>query len=62
MSICFMREDAVEIYDKVRSRGTEASEPQVGNALWVTGLTDADGYGLFIEGPQTFPKRRSFQK
>jgi lactoylglutathione lyase len=56
MSICFMCEDAIAIYREVRSRGIEASEPQVGNALWVTGLTDPDGYRLFFESPTDVPE------
>jgi hypothetical protein len=37
-------------------RGIEASEPQVGNALWVTSLTDPDGYGLSFSSPTDTPE------
>jgi lactoylglutathione lyase len=56
MSLYFTCADAVEIYHEVRSRGIEASEPFVGNALWVTGLTDPDGYRLFFESPTETPE------
>jgi lactoylglutathione lyase len=43
VSLCFTCEDALAIYHEVRSRGIEAAEPQVGNAMWVTALSDPDG-------------------
>ena len=49
VSLCFMCEDAVAIYHEVGARGIEASEPQVGNAMWVTSLTDPDGYRIDFE-------------
>jgi lactoylglutathione lyase len=49
VSLYFTCEDAVAIYREYTSRGIEASEPQVGNAMWVTGLSDPDGYRLFFE-------------
>jgi len=38
VSLVFICEDAVAIYREVMSRGVEASEPEVGNAMWVTSL------------------------
>ncbi len=55
-SLCFQCEDALTIYHEVRSRGIEASEPQVGNAMWVTGLSDPDGYRLFFESATDTPE------
>ena len=49
VSICFMCEDALQIYLDVKSRGIEAAPPFVGNGLWVTSLTDPDGYRLDFE-------------
>ncbi len=51
VSLCFQCEDAVAIYHAVRSRGIEASEPEVGNAMWVTCLSDPDGYRIEFESP-----------
>jgi hypothetical protein len=56
MSICFTCEDAVAIYHEVGARGIAASEPQVGNGLWVTGLTDPDGYRLFFNSATDTPE------
>jgi lactoylglutathione lyase len=46
VSLVFTCEDAVAIYRDVTSRGLQASEPQVGNAMWVTSLSDPDGYRI----------------
>lgn len=37
-------------------RGVEASEPQVGNAMWVTSLTDPDGYRIDFESDTGVPE------
>lgn len=44
ISLAFQCEDAIAIYHEARSRGLEASEPQVGNSLWVTTISDPDGF------------------
>ena len=49
VSLCFLCDDAIAIYREVVSRGIEASEPQVGNSMWVTSLVDPDGYQLEFE-------------
>jgi catechol 2,3-dioxygenase-like lactoylglutathione lyase family enzyme len=46
VSLAFQCADAVALYREFISRGIPASEPQVGNNMWVTGLTDPDGYRL----------------
>ena len=51
VSICFICEDALAIYREVTSRGIDAPKPFVGNAMWVTSLTDPDGYRLDFESP-----------
>jgi lactoylglutathione lyase len=52
VSICFMCEDALEIYQQISSRGISvAAEPFVGNQLWVVGVSDPDGYNIFFESP-----------
>lgn len=56
VSLNFTCEDAVAFYHEVRSRGIEASEPQVGNGMWVTGLSDPDGYRLFFASPTDTPE------
>ncbi len=51
VSLVFQCEDAVKLYRDFISRGLEASEPQVGNSLWVTCLSDPDGYRLEFASP-----------
>src|SRR5215471_7824419 len=46
VSICFICEDALAIYREVRARGIPASRPFVGNRMWVTSITDPDGYRI----------------
>jgi hypothetical protein len=46
-----MCQDALEFYREVSSRGIQAGRPFVGNGLWVTGLSDPDGYQLCFESP-----------
>jgi lactoylglutathione lyase len=56
VSICFTGEDALAIYHEVTSRGIEASKPFVGNGMWVTSLSDPDGYRLDFESPTDVPE------
>ena len=54
--LCFFCPDAVAFYRTVRERGLEATEPQVGNAMWVTEMQDPDGYQLLFESPTEVPE------
>jgi len=56
VSLEFQCHDAVALYREFISRGLAASEPQVGNAMWTTGLTDPDGYRLGFESPTDTPE------
>jgi uncharacterized glyoxalase superfamily protein PhnB len=49
INLTFTCDDAIALYHQYRALG--ASEPEVGNGLWVTQLTDPDGYKLFFESP-----------
>jgi lactoylglutathione lyase len=49
INLTFTCDDAIALYHQYRALG--ASEPQVGNGLWVTQLADPDGYKLFFESP-----------
>jgi lactoylglutathione lyase len=51
VSICFQCKDALAIYHEALSRGLEPKTPFVGNAMWVTILSDPDGYTLDFESP-----------
>jgi catechol 2,3-dioxygenase-like lactoylglutathione lyase family enzyme len=49
INLTFICDDAIALYHQYRALG--ASEPQVGNGLWVTQVADPDGYKLFFESP-----------
>jgi catechol 2,3-dioxygenase-like lactoylglutathione lyase family enzyme len=56
VSLCFQCEDAVALYREFLSRGIEAKEPFVGNSMWVTVLSDPDGYKLDFESVTDVPE------
>ena len=56
VTIFFLCEDALQFYAEVRERGIEAAEPFVGNGMWVTSLTDPDGYRLDFESGTDVPE------
>ncbi len=56
VSICFMCTDAIAIYHDVTSRGISSPRPYVGNGLWVTSVSDPDGYRLDFQSPTDAPE------
>jgi catechol 2,3-dioxygenase-like lactoylglutathione lyase family enzyme len=56
VSICFICEDALAIYREVTARGIQASKPFVGNGMWVTSLSDPDGYRIEFESYTDVPE------
>jgi lactoylglutathione lyase len=55
-SLWFLCEDALAIYRQLKSHAIEASEPKVGNGMWVTTLADPDGYRLNFESETDTPE------
>lgn len=51
VSICFICEDALELYHSFSSKNLHPEEPFVGNGLWDVKIIDADGYVLHFESP-----------
>jgi len=49
INLYFTCDDAIALYHQYRALG--ATEPEVGNGLWVTQVADPDGYKLFFESP-----------
>jgi lactoylglutathione lyase len=49
ISICFVCEDALQLYKEFVEKGLAPNEPFVGNQMWVTGIKDPDGYRLDFE-------------
>lgn len=62
VTICFQCKDALAIYREVTSRGIEAKRPFVGNAMWVTSMTDPDGYRVEFESPTDVPEETVFSE
>lgn len=62
MSVCFQCQDALQIYREFQSRGIEVKRPFVGNAMWVTILTDPDGYKLDFESPTDAPEESEYSE
>jgi lactoylglutathione lyase len=60
VTICFLCEDALAIYHEVKSRGVKASTPFVGNAMWVTSVSDPDGYRIDFESCTNTPEETVF--
>jgi len=49
VSIYFICADALAVYHDLMSRGIAATRPCVGNGMWVTSVSDPDGYALYFE-------------
>ena len=60
VSICFTCLDALAIFRELTARGIETSRPFVGNKMWVTSLTDPDGYHLEFESPTDVPEETEY--
>jgi lactoylglutathione lyase len=62
VSISFQCKDALAIYREVTSRGLQAKRPFVGNAMWVTMLSDPDGYRLEFQSPTDVPEETEYSE
>ena len=51
VSICLLCDDARALHREAAARGLSPTTPYVGNRMWVTTLTDPDGYHLDFESP-----------
>jgi lactoylglutathione lyase len=56
VSIYFICKDALAVYREIAARGVQAATPFTGNGMWVTGLSDPDGYQLFFESTTDVPE------
>lgn len=56
ISLCFMCDDALAIYEMAKANGLQPDEPYVGNSLWVTSLVDPDGNRVEFESPTEVPE------
>lgn len=62
VSICFICADALSIYRDATARGIRAGRPFVGNGMWVTSLSDPDGYRLDFESETDVPEETVFSE
>ncbi len=62
VTIYFICQDALAIYHEVTSRGIQASRPFVGNGMWVTSLSDPDGYRIDFESDTDVPEETLFSE
>lgn len=62
VSICFICEDALSLYREFQSRSIEAARPFVGNGMWVTSVTDPDGYRLEFESETETPEETVYSE
>lgn len=62
VSIYFICEDALSIYKQIGIRGLQASEPFVGNHMWVVGLKDPDGYNVLFESQTEVPEETLYSE
>ena len=56
VSICFMCQDAVALYNEFLQKGLSPQEPFVGNNLWVVQINDPDNYNLCFESSTDTPE------
>ena len=62
VSISYQCKDALALYREFTSRGIDATEPQVGNNMWVTIVRDPDGYKLDFESPTDVPEETLYSE
>ena len=62
VSINFICRDALALYREFRARGVAAGRPFVGNGMWVTSLTDPDGYSLHFESVTDAPEESEYEE
>src|SRR5690606_7030267 len=62
VSICFICHDALRLYNEFLQRGLNPSEPFVGNKMWVTSISDPDGYKLDFESYTTVEENTKYSE
>lgn len=62
VTICFICVDALAIYREIKARGIQASQPFVGNGMWVTSVIDPDGYRLDFESYTNEPEDTEYSE
>jgi lactoylglutathione lyase len=60
VAICFQCRDALALYRQFIASGLAPRTPFVGNAMWVTVISDHDGYKLDFESPTDAPEESTY--
>ena len=60
VSVYFICEDSIAIYNQIISNGLAMTDPFVGNNMWVVALSDPDGYKIFFESPTDVPEETTY--
>lgn len=62
VSVCFICDDALAYYSEITARGVAASRPFVGNGMWITSVSDPDGYRLEFESETDVPEHTEYDE
>ena len=62
VEIFFICENALAIYSQITSNGILASEPFVGNKMWVVQVKDPDGYKISFESLTDVPEETKYSE
>ena len=62
VEIFFICEDALAIYTQITSNSILASEPFVGNKMWVVQVKDPDGYKISFESFTDVPEETKYSQ
>lgn len=60
--ICFICEDALDLYREFTGKGISAPDPMVGNSMWVVSLSDPDGYRIDFESYTNQPEETRYSE
>ena len=62
VSISFTCKDSLAIYRQAKVRGLQPQRAFVGNAMWVTNLSDPDGYRISFQSPTDVPEETEYEE
>ena len=62
VEVFFICEDALAIYTQITLNGVAASEPFVGNKMWVVPVKDPDGYKISFESFTDVPEETKYSE
>jgi len=60
VSICFICENALDLYREFVDKGLRPAEPFVGNNMWDVEIVDPDGYRLHFESMTEVPEETRY--